>query len=189
MASRNHEKEENMSRLKNIPVREATGTTKSLYEAIQKKLGVVPNLFQGMAISPAVLQGYNQANEALDRGSLSFAEREAVSLVVSQENECQYCLAAHTALGKMAGIPEDEIIAIRKPGGGSSKLLALSQFARAVVKKRGYVSDSELSQIREAGFNDAQIAETIMTIALTTFTNFFNHVNQTVVDFPTALAI
>jgi uncharacterized peroxidase-related enzyme len=175
-----------MTRLKQVPVEEAAGQTKGLYEAIRKKLGTVPNLFQGIGSSSAALQAYLQAGEALEGGSLSFAEREAVALAVSQVNECQYCLAAHTTLGKMAGIREDEMIAIRKPGSGSSKLRVLGELARTVIQKRGYVSDEELGRFKEAGFTDAQVTEAIMVIALTTFTNFFNHVNKTVVDFPAA---
>jgi alkylhydroperoxidase family enzyme len=86
----------------------------------------------------------------------------------------------------MAGIRDDEMIAIRKPGVASSKLQVLGGFARAVVQKRGYVSDDELEQVKEAGYTDAAVTEAIMVIALTTFTNFFNHVNKTVVDFPAA---
>jgi uncharacterized peroxidase-related enzyme len=175
-----------MTRLKNVPVDGATGQTKGLFDAIRKKLGTVPNLFQGVASSPAALQAYLQAGEALGTGSLSFAEREAVALAVSQVNECQYCLAAHTALGKMAGLSEEETIAIRKPGRGTSKHQALGDFVRTVMQKRGYVSDEELGRIKDAGYSDAAVTEAILVIALTTFTNFFNHVNQTVVDFPTA---
>jgi uncharacterized peroxidase-related enzyme len=175
-----------MTRLKNVSVEAATGPTKGLYEAVQKKLGTVPNLFQGIGSSHAALKAYLEAGEALSAGSLSFAEREAVALAVSQVNECNYCLAAHTALGKMAGIRDDEMIAIRKPGVASSKLQVLGGFARAVVQKRGYVSDDELEQVKEAGYTDAAVTEAIMVIALTTFTNFFNHVNKTVVDFPAA---
>jgi uncharacterized peroxidase-related enzyme len=173
-----------MTRLQTITVEQASGKTKDLYGAIQSTLGGVPNLFQGIGNSPAALEGYLAGGEALKKGKLSFAEREAIALTVSQANRCNYCLSAHSALGKMAGLKEEEILGIRQGNTHNPKIRALSEFVRTVLKERGHVTAGELRAVQAVGYNDAQITETIFVISQTEFTNFFNHVNDTVLDFP-----
>jgi uncharacterized peroxidase-related enzyme len=176
-------KELAMPRLKTISTSEATGATKELYDAINKKMGKVPNIFLGMGNSPAALQAYLGIGGALAKGALESAEKEVVALAVSQHNNCQYCLSAHTAIGKMAGLKEDEIIKIRQ-GSGEGKKSQLAAFVQAVLRTKGFVSDADLAAVRAAGYSDAQIVEVLMVVAETVFTNFFNHVNDTVNDFP-----
>lgn len=178
-----------MLRLQSIPVEQATGKTQGLYQAIQSQLGTVPKLFQGIAISPAALEGYLGIGEALKHGSLSFKEREAIALVVSQANECQYCLSAHTALGKMAGLKDSQVLEIRRGQSEDSKLKVLTDFVKITLERKGHVNTSELEKMRAAGYDDAAITETILVIAQTVFTNFFNHVAGTEIDFPLAMAI
>jgi uncharacterized peroxidase-related enzyme len=157
-----------------------------MYDAIHKTLGSVPNIFQGMASSPAVLEAYLNASEALKKGSLTFAERETVALAVSQFNSCQYCLAAHTALGNMAGLAPEGILKIRRFRSDDPKTTALLGFVQAVLKKTGNITAEDIQDVKEAGYDDARLTEVLMVIGLTVFTNLFNHVNQTTVDFPAA---
>jgi uncharacterized peroxidase-related enzyme len=174
-----------MARLKTTAVKEATGQTKQLYEALQKKLGKIPNIFLTMGSNPAVLEGYLAIGKSLEQGKLSAAEREAVALATSQFNNCHYCLSAHTYLGKAAGLKEEEMLRIRQ-NTGTQKPAQLGRFARQVLEKKGFVSESELQAARQAGYTDEQLMEAVLVIAQTVFTNFFNHVNDTQLDFPAA---
>lgn len=174
-----------MARLKQIAVDEATGKTKELYQAIQKQIGTVPNIFLSLGNSPAALEAYLSIGKTLRTGTLTPSENEAIALAVSQYNNCRYCLSAHTLLGKMAGLQEGEMLQIRQ-NRGEQKAAKLAQFARVVMEKKGFVSDSELAAVRDAGYSDEQLSEALMVVAQTIFTNFFNHVNDTELDFPAA---
>jgi uncharacterized peroxidase-related enzyme len=175
-----------MQRLKSVSPETATGKAKELMDSVRAKLGKVPNMMRTMAVSPAVLEGYLQLSGALAHGKLSAKVREQLALAVSQENGCDYCLAAHSALGKMAGLTPDQIRDSRLGTASDPKTDALIRFARRVVETHGHVEDHDLADVREAGFDDAAIAEVVAGVALDTFTNYFNIVSDTDVDFPAA---
>ncbi len=177
-----------MPRLTTIEPAQATGKAKEIFDGPLK--GKHLNIFKGMANSPAGLQFYLGAAGALADAGLSPAEQEVVQLVFAQANDCDYCQAAHTAMGKGAGLSEDQTVAARKQADlGDAKLTALARFASAFHEKRGFVSDDDLAQFKKAGYNDGAIVEVVAVAALASYTNWFNHVHQTPVDLPKPPAI
>ena len=176
-----------MARLNVIEPEQAEGKAKELFEGPLK--GMHLNIFKGMANSPAVLEAYLGMAGALSKGLLTAKECEAIMLAVGEANKCNYCVCAHTMLGKQAGLTEEETIAARKGELTDPKLAALATFALALHEKNGWVSDDDLAAFRDAGYTDGHIAEVVANYALSTFTNYFNHVNDTDVDVPAAPAL
>lgn len=175
-----------MPRLNVITPEQATGPTKQLYGAIKSKVGTVPNIYQGIANSARALEALLQIGGALEEGALTAAEREAIKLAVSEAYGCEYCLAAHSLLGKKAGLTDQEIISVRRGISQQPKLAALVRFVSAAIPPHARISDDQLRAVQAAGYSDAQITEALLTVAQTVFTNLFNRVHQTTVDFPGA---
>ena len=175
-----------MSRLEAINPEDATGKTKQLLNGVQAKFGMTPNLIRTFANSPAVLQAYLGFSGALAGGSLRPQLREQIALTVSQANGCDYCLAAHTAVGSRLGLSEQALLQSRQGTSSDAKVSAALRFARQIVDKKGFVSDEELARVREAGYSDGEIAEIVANVGLITFNNYFDHVAATEVDFPKA---
>jgi uncharacterized peroxidase-related enzyme len=173
-----------MSRLPAIQTEAATGKAKELLEAVQAKLKITPNMTRVMANSPAVLQGYLSFSGALAAGHLDPKLREEIALEVGEQNSCQYCVSAHTAIGKMVGLSDFEIEAARDAKSGSPKNAAALKFAREIVAKKGMTTDGDIQAVRAAGFSDGEIAEIIAHVALNIFTNYFNNATEVEVDFP-----
>lgn len=173
-----------MARLKTIAKTEATDAARRLLDGVEKKMGRVPNLMATLANSPAALEAYLGFSNALSKGTLPARLREQLALTVGEANGCQYCLAAHTALGRMAGLADQDIADSRHGVSPDRKTEAVLRFARKVVAERGRVSDEDVESVRAAGAGDDEIAETVATVALNIFTNYFNHVADTEVDFP-----
>jgi uncharacterized peroxidase-related enzyme len=180
---------ETMSRLNAIAVESATGKVKELYEAVSGRLGMVPNMMRTMANSPAVLDGYLQFSGALARGTLSPKIREQIALAVAEANGCEYCLAAHSAIGKMVGLTGDQIRDSRLGTAVDVKTETLIRFAGKVVAARGRIADSDLQEVRDAGFDDGVIAEIVAAVSLDILTNYFNIVAATEIDFSRAAAL
>ena len=175
-----------MPRIHPLKIDEATGKSKELLESVQAKFGMVPNVLGGMANGAALLQGYLGLGAALDEGSLSLQLREKIALVVSQTNKCDYCIAGHSTIGMMVGLAEDEILDSRRGTSSDSRTQAAVQFAQAIAEKHGWVSDEDLEKVREAGYGDGEIAEILAAVLQTLFTNYFNHIARTDLDFPEA---
>jgi uncharacterized peroxidase-related enzyme len=175
-----------MSRIKQIAPEAASDRVRPLLDAVKGKLGLVPNMTRAMANSPAVLDSYLQFSGALRKGTLPAKVREQISLAVSQANGCDYCLAAHSAIGKAVGLTAEQVRDSRLGIAVDPKADALIRFALEVLRTRGRVSDAALAEVREAGFDDAAIAEVIAHVALDVFTNYFNNVAATDLDFPKA---
>ena len=178
-----------MSRINQISPEAATGKAKELLDAVKSKLGLVPNLTRALANAPAALEAYLQFSGALGKGALSAKNRERIALVVAQQNQCDYCLAAHSTIGKMVGLTAEEIQDSRKGTSTDSKSDVLVQFAQKVLETKGRVTDADLQSVRTAGFDDGVLAEVVGHVALNIFTNYFNHVAETDVDFPAAEAL
>lgn len=164
----------------------APGPSAPLLAGVKAKLGVVPNLMRTLAQSPAALEAYLGFSGTLAKGILPAAVREQLALAIGEANECEYCLSAHTLMGKGAGLNPDTILAARRGEAVDPKVAALLQFARAVIEARGQVSDDQLAAVRAAGATDAEIVEVVAHVALNVLTNYTNKVAQTVVDFPRA---
>lgn len=173
-----------MPRLNAVDPARATGKAKDLLDAVKAKLGLTPNMMRTMAISPAVLEGYLNFGAALGGGSLPARLREQIALAVAEANGCDYCLSAHSALGCLAGLKDEEIAKSREGFSTDPKAEAALTFAVAVVAGKGDVSDAAFTQVRGAGFTDGEIAEIIAHVALNVLTNYFNKAAETVIDFP-----
>jgi uncharacterized peroxidase-related enzyme len=134
------------------------------------------------------LKGYLDLNEALAAGVLDHRFREQIAIAVAQTNSCGYCLAAHHALGALAGLRPEEMTRNRDARSTEPRREAGLQFAKAIVTERGQVSDAAMARVRAAGFDDAEIVEIVANVALNVLTNYINLVAQTVVDFPPVAA-
>ncbi len=175
-----------MPRIQPVNPETAGEKTRALLDAAKKKLGGIPNLLKTFAHSPAVLESYLAFKAALDQGVLTARVREQIALAVAQDGGCDYCLAAHTMIGKGAGLSPAEILDARRGTATDAKARAAVTFAKRVVSERGHVADTDLAAARAGGLNDAEISEVIAVVALNLFTNYFNHVAGTDVDFPRA---
>ena len=158
-------------------------------QAVKAQLGVVPNLFRLVAVSPAALEGYLGMSGALAKGALPAATRERIALAVAEINGCNYCLSAHTYLGRnVAKLDEAEIAANRSGASNDTKADAAVRFAVKVASLRGHVSESDFQSVKSAGYSDAQIVEIVQHVALNTWTNYINTVGKTDIDFPVVTA-
>ena len=175
-----------MSRIATIPsIEAAPAASRPLLEAAKKQLGLVPNVFRVIANSPAALEGFLGSNGALGKGTLDAKTRERIAIAVAEINGCGYCLSAHTYLGKnVAKLDDAEITANRSGASNDPHAAAAVRFAASVVRQRGHVSDAEIAAVKAAGFDDAQIVEIVLHVALNTFTNYVNEVAGTAIDFP-----
>ena len=163
----------------------APAASRPFLDAVNKQLGSVPNLFRLVATSPASLEGYLGLFGALGKGQLPAPTRERIALAVAQINGCDYCLSAHTYLGKnLAKLDDAEITANRNGASNDPKADAAVKFAATVTRERGHVNDAALQSVRAARYDDAQILEIVLHVALNTLTNYVNEVAKTDVDFP-----
>ncbi len=176
-----------MSRL-TIPAREdVPAKSQPLLDAVEKQLGVVPNLFRLVGSSPAALEGYLGLNGALGR-TLDAKTRERIAIAVAQANGCDYCLSAHSYLGlNLAHIDDAEIALNRAGHSGDAKADAALVFARTVLDSRGKVGDAALAAVRLAGYTEAQVIEIVASVALNVLTNYIINVAETDIDFPVVL--
>lgn len=177
-----------MPRLNAIDPTHATGKAKTLLEGVQKALGITPNLMRTFANAPAALEGYLAFNGALSGGVLKSKLREQLAITVAEANGCDYCLSAHTAIGNGVGLSPDELERARSGDSIDRRTEAALQFAEQVLEARGAVSDDELAAVRAAGYSDGEVAEIVGHVALNVFTNYFNRLAQTEVDFPRVAA-
>jgi uncharacterized peroxidase-related enzyme len=167
----------------------APAASRTLLENVKKQLGVVPNLFRLVSNSPAALESYLGLSGALNKGALPAATRERIALAVAEINGCNYCLSAHTYLGKnLAKLDDAEISANRNGTSNDPKADAALRFAAKVVRERGHVSDDDLRAVKSAGYDDAQVIEIVLHVALNTWTNYINVVGATDIDFPLVAA-
>jgi AhpD family alkylhydroperoxidase len=143
-----------MSTFRNITPSEATGLNKQLFDGLQSKLGMVPNLAQQLAVA------------------------------VANENRCDYCLSAHNVLGSLQGLTKPELEAAQFGESADKKDAAILSFALNVVEHRGHLAAEEVETLRAAGVTDQEIVEVIATVAINIFTNYFNHIAGTEIDFP-----
>lgn len=166
------------------------GPAANIVNAVKAKVGRVPNIFATMARSPAVLEGYLAFTGALDAGFLNPGQREQIALAVAGANECDYCASAHTFVAQGVGVDKAEAALNLRGSATDPKTDAILKFARAVVRSRGQLpeSASTLNEMRNAGVSDGEIVEILAHIGLNLFTNYFNHVVDTDIDFPRVTA-
>ena len=169
-----------------IPTAEQTPTASiPLLDAVNKQLGVVPNMMKLIGNSPAALEGYLNLNGALSKGTIGVKTSERIALAIAEYNGCSYCLSAHTYLGEnVAKLDAAEMKTNRNGSSSDTKANAAISFATSVARTRGKVSDADIQAVKAAGFNNAEIIEIVLHVALNTLTNYVNEVAKTVIDFP-----
>lgn len=178
-----------MSRISIPTVEQSLDASKPLLAAVEKQLGVVPNLMKLVGHSPAALEGYLALNGALNKGRLSHPLRERIALAIAEFNGCDYCLSVHSYLSSnVAKISASEIDAARDGRSEDARTAAALHFARRVAETRGQVSDADLAALRAAGFEEAAVLEIVLNVALNVLTNYVNNVAQTDIDFPKVVA-
>ena len=173
-----------MSRLTRIQANGATAELKRSLKSSRLKLDEAPRFLQVMANSPASLRAYLRADAALVRGQLTPRQRQQVALAVAEINGSSYSLSAHYNTGKSLGLTGHEMRLARNATATDPKAETMLRFTQAVVLQRGEVSDDDFQALGKAGFTDAQIIEIVANIALNIFSNYFNSVAKTEVDFP-----
>ena len=174
-----------MNRIPPVDRNATNDSVRRNFDAIEKQLGVVPNMMRTMAQSPSVLEAYLGFGAALRRGGLSSALQEQIALAVAEVNECDYCLSAHTYIGKnLLRLDDAELTANRDGTSNDPKADAAVRFAATVVRKRCRVSDANIRAVKLAGYDDAAVVEIVQNVALNIWTNYLNEVAQTDIDFP-----
>jgi uncharacterized peroxidase-related enzyme len=173
-----------MSRLALIDPKSASGPTKDLLDAVHAQFGVVPNFIRLLANSPAALSAFLGLYGPLDNATIDKATRERIALVVAEDNGCQYCVSAHTTIGRSAGLSNEEMLLNRQGDSSNAQAAAAVAFAKALNEHRGEVTTGEFEAVRAAGFNDGEIVEIIALVALNVFTNVLNKSMLVEIDFP-----
>lgn len=174
-----------MTRIALVDPQTATGPVKEQLDQVRAAFGVVPAMFRAVANSPVALESMWAAFGALGHGTLGSAVGEQIAVAVADRNACEYCLAAHTALGRKAGVSKEAMAAAQSGHSDDPRTAALLTFALAVVEQRGQITDADVQAVRDAGWGDEQIVETVAHVALNLFTNYVNVALGVPVDFPT----
>jgi uncharacterized peroxidase-related enzyme len=170
-------------------ITDAPHASQPFLEGVNNLLGSVPNFFRMTANSPVAIEGFLGLNGALAKGELDPQTRERIALAVAQINGCDYCLSAHTYLGKnIAKLDDAEIAANRKGTSTDAKAAAAVAFAAALVQKRGQVSHDDINAVKAAGYSDAALVEITAHVAVNTLSNYINEAFGTPVDFPVVSA-
>ncbi len=167
-----------------MEIRAQDPQAREVLDQVENAYGFVPNVYREIAEhSPAVAEIYLKANERFEGASLTPQETQAVILAVSAYNDCHYCTKAHRAVGKMAGLPEDEIDALIAGGlPKDARLRTLTVATRRLMGKRGWLSDDDLAEFKALGLDRGPIYEIIALIGIKTITNYINHIAHTEVD-------
>ena len=173
-----------MSKVPLLQSADAPGRSREILDATEAKIGMVPNLYRALAASPAALQAYIQMAETLSAGVLPAKTRESLAVAIAEANGCEYCLSAHTAIGKMAGLNDESILEARAGRATDARLQAILDLARKMVTQHGQTISGDFETAKNAGVNDAEIAEIAAHVGLNTFSNYFNNLVETDIDFP-----
>lgn len=173
-----------MSRITVIEQHTANAEQKALLDAIQGQLGMVPNFLKVFANSPVALQAFLGLHGVANAGSLTPQTRERIALALAQQNSCEYCVSAHTAIGRKAGLTGDEIAAARAGTSEDAKAAIAVKLARSLVEHKGDITTAELIEAREAGYTDADIVEIITHVGMNLLTNILGKASRVDIDFP-----
>lgn len=173
-----------MARINVVTAESANPEQKALYDAIQAKLGMVPNFLKVFANSPAALKAFLGLHGIASEGSLDAQTRERIALALAQQNHCEYCLSTHTAIGRKAGLDGAEIEANRAGSSRDEKAAVAVRFARSLVQHMGEVTTAELLEMREAGYSESDIVEVITHVGMNILTNLLGKAGRIDTDFP-----
>lgn len=175
-----------MKTLKVLTPGQVDDSTKEIFQMIKQKLGMLPNIYAAMGNSPQMLKGFLAFEDALKKGSFSAKEYEAIALAVSEANYCEYCLAAHSAIGKMLGYSESEVIDIRRGTSSDRRLKALTILAKELTVKRGKASPDSIDSFLSTGYDHKAFTELIGLVAIRSITNYIFSNGEFDIDFPKA---
>jgi AhpD family alkylhydroperoxidase len=157
--------------------------SKAMLQGAQQSLGFVPNLFAGMAESPALLEGYLALSTIFDKTALSPTERQVVMMTANRLNGCHYCMAAHSVISQMQGVAPDVVAALRAGGAiADPKLEALRVFTARVLDSRGWPSEADLVAFTSAGYTRQTVLEVVLGLGMKLLSNYTNHITQTPLD-------
>ena len=173
-----------MAHLKTLDPNQAEGKLKELFDAVNYKMGLVPNVMRTMGNSSIVLEAYLASDQALSKSSIGRELNELIAITIATINECDYCNAAHTFLALKLGIDIQSIELAREAVSTDRKISAALQFVKEAVLFRGHTSTLGVEKLKTAGFDDAAIVEIIAAISLNVFTNYLNTIADTALDFP-----
>jgi uncharacterized peroxidase-related enzyme len=180
----NRKGERNMSRINVVTNEKANAEQRALLDAIQSQLGMVPNFLKVFANSPAALRAFLGLHGIAGEGSLEARTRERIALALAQQNACQYCVSAHTAIGRKAGLDVAEIDANRAGTSSDAKAAAAVKFAKALAEHNGEVTTAAIIAVRNAGYGDAEIVEIITHVGMNVLTNILGKASRVEIDFP-----
>ena len=173
-----------MARINLVTAESASPEQKALYDAIHAQLGMVPNFLRVFANSPVALKAFLGLHAIAGDGSLDAQTRERIALALAQQNGCEYCLSAHTAIGRKAGLDAGEIQANRQGSSRDAKAAVAIRFARSLVSHMGEVTTAELQEMRNAGYSESDIVEVITHVGMNVLTNLLGKAGRVDIDFP-----
>ncbi|MDP9077068.1 MAG: carboxymuconolactone decarboxylase family protein [Bacteroidota bacterium] len=170
-----------------VPTRDQVSPdSQLLFDVLQKRMGKVPNLYATIGYSPFALQSFMNLEETLNKGVFNPKEREAIALIVSEINSCEYCLAGHTMAAIKRGFTKEETIAIRKGSAEDPRLHAIIQLSKSIAENKGKPSENSLEAFYNAGFDEAALMELIGFVTVRIFTNYVFALTNVPIDFPLA---
>lgn len=173
-----------------VPTKEqVSADAQVIFEQIQKRLGKVPNLYATIGHSANALKGFLEFEATLGKGEFTAPEREAIALVVSEVNSCDYCLAAHSLMATKNGFTKEDTLAIRKVAVSDAKLQAVLELAKSIAENKGHADETTLENFFAAGYSEAAAIELIGLVTARIFTNYAFALTGVAVDFPAAEAI
>lgn len=175
-----------MKKLSVLTKEQASEQSRQIFEGIEKGVGMLPNIYAVIGNSPNALGSYLNFSEAQKGGSFNAKEREAIFLAVSEENGCNYCLSAHTAIAKMNGFSEDDTLKLRAGNHSERKLSILTNLAKSIVTNRGKAEESLIQSFYEAGFDEKALVDLVALVVEKTFTNYIGRLAKPEIDFPKA---
>ncbi|MCX7096922.1 MAG: carboxymuconolactone decarboxylase family protein [Methylococcales bacterium] len=173
-----------MSRITIVTNETANNEQQALLAAIQTKLGMTPNFLRVFANSPSALRAFLGLHSIAGEGSLDPQTRERIAIGLAQQNTCEYCLSAHTAIGRKAGLDSAEIAANRAGTSQDEKAAVAVKLARSLVDNRGEVTTAEILEARNVGYSDAEIVEIITHAGMNFLTNMIGKASRVDIDFP-----
>ncbi|KOP39812.1 carboxymuconolactone decarboxylase family protein [Flavobacterium sp. WLB] len=174
----------------NVPSKDQVSEqSQQIFDAIKGKMGKVPNLYATIGYSANALKGILEFDEAFAHTTFTAKEREGINLLVSQINNCDYCLAAHTMLAGLKGISSEEIIELRKGISTNSKFQTALNLAKSIAENKGAADPSLKDAFFDAGYTEAALIDLIGIITVRTFTNYVYTLTEIPIDFPAAPAL
>src|SRR3989339_1776431 len=175
-----------MKKLSALKKEQASEQSRQIFEGIEKTVGMLPNIYAVIGNSSNALGSYLTFSDAQKNGSFNAKEREAIFLAVSEENGCNYCLSAHTAIAKMNGFSEDETLELRAGTIEDIKLNVLTNLSKSIIANRGRADENFVMEFYEAGYDEKALVDLVALVVDKTFTNYIGRLARPDIDFPKA---